>query len=227
MDSNVSKIHRGPHTGVLAALYTILFWIGLYPVTAMYKLPYWPGPWESGATIVSYFQHYGTRVLFCIVFQLGAHICLGLFGVTVISRLRFLGSRAAGTYIAQLGILLVLADAFAGTMAMWTLIHPGVVEHGPTLLALYFLSYALGGPGFSVPMGLFLAGVSVTAGFMKLLPKWMVVYGLILAVAGEASFFHLVFPKLLFLVPLVRFPGFIWLVLAGFMLQKQRVRSSS
>ena len=72
-------------------------------------------------------------------------------------------------------------------------------------------------------MGLLLAGVSVTAAFMKLLPRWIIVLGLILAVAGELSWLHLAFfPKLLFLIPLVRFPGFIWLVAVGFSLPKVR-----
>jgi hypothetical protein len=214
--------HKGPHTGMLALLYTILFCAGLYPVTALYKHPYWPGPGESASVIVSYFQNYGPRVLFCIVLQLGALVCFGLCAVTIVSRLRFLGARAAGTYIALLGALLVLANTFAGSMAMWTLLHPGVNEHAPTLLALYYLSFALGGPGFSVPMGLFLAGVSVTAGFMRLLPRWLVIFGLVLAFAGELSLFHLAFPKLLLLIPLVRFPGFIWLIATGFLLPKKR-----
>jgi hypothetical protein len=214
--------HKGPHTGLLAVLYTLLFCVGLYPVTSLYKQPYWPGPWESAPVILAYFQNYGARVLFCIVLQLGALVCFGLFAVTTVSRLRFLGARAAGTYIALFGGVLVVADAFAGAMATWTMLHPGVIEHAPTVLALYYLSFALGGPGFSVPMGLFLAGVSVTSGFLKLLPRWMVVFGLLLAIAGELSLLHLAFPKLLFLIPLVRFPGFVWLIAAGFMLPKRR-----
>jgi hypothetical protein len=50
--------------------------------------------------------------------------------------------------------------------------------------------------------------------------KWVVILGLILAAAGELSWFHLVAPKLLFLVPLVRFPGFVWLIAVGFLLPK-------
>lgn len=61
--------HRGPHTGMLAILYTVLFCAGLYPVRAMYKQPYWPGPWEPASVIIPYFQSYGDRVLFCIVLQ--------------------------------------------------------------------------------------------------------------------------------------------------------------
>jgi hypothetical protein len=40
----------------------------------------------------------------------------------------------------------------------------------------------------------------------------------VLAVAGVLSWFNLVFPQVLFLIPLVRFPGFIWLIATGFML---------
>jgi hypothetical protein len=42
----------------------------------------------------------------------------------------------------------------------------------------------------------------------------------VLAVAGELSWFHLISPALLFLVPLVRFPGFIWLIAVGFALPR-------
>jgi hypothetical protein len=42
----------------------------------------------------------------------------------------------------------------------------------------------------------------------------------LLAVAGELSWFNLVFPQALFLIPLVRFPGFIWLIATGFLLPK-------
>jgi hypothetical protein len=150
-------------------------------------------------------------------------ICLGLFTAAVVSRLHFLGARATGVYIALFGGFLVVFDAMAGTMAMWALLRPGVAAHPDVVLALYYVGYGLGGPGFSIPMGLFMAGISVTAAFMKLLPKWLIVCGLILAAAGELSWFHLlVFPKLLFLIPLVRFPGFLWLIAVGFLLPRTR-----
>jgi len=215
-------VHKGPHPGLLASLYTLLFCVGLYPVTNLYKLPYWPGPWEPAPVIVSYFQNYGSRVLFCLVLQFGAMVCLGIFTAVVVSRLHFLGARAAGTYIALLGGFLVVADAFAGSMALWAMLRPSVIGSPSTVLGLYYLGFGLGGPGFSVPMGLLMAGISITAAFMKLLPRWVIVFGLILAVAGELSWLHLAFPRLLFLIPLVRFPGFVWLIAVGFLLPRTR-----
>jgi hypothetical protein len=75
-------------------------------------------------------------------------------------------------------------------------------------------------------MGLMMAGISVPAAFMRLLPKWIVVFGLALATAGELSWFHLISPAMLFLVPLVRFPGFIWLIAFGFALPRTLSPSS-
>ena len=207
---------------MLASLYTLLFCVGLYPVTLFYRRPYWPGPWEPASVIVPYFQTNGGRVLFCLVLQFGAMVCLGLFTAAVVSRLHFLGVRAAGTTIALLGGFLVVANAMAGTMAMWAMLRPVVLASPSVVMGLYYLGFGLGGPGFSVPMGLLMAGISIPAAFMKLLPRWVIVLGLVLAVAGELSGLQLAFPKMLFLIPLVRFPGFVWLIAVGFLLPKVR-----
>jgi hypothetical protein len=215
-----SVSHRGPNPALLAILYTVLFLAGLYPVTAFAGLPYWPGPWEPASVIVPYFQTHYTRVLTCLFLQFGATICLGLFTATVVSRMQFLGVRTAGAWIALFGGFLTVFNGVAASLIVWTMIHPGVAQAPSVLLALYYLSYAFGGPGFSIPMGLLMAGVSIPAAIMKLLPKWIVVLGLVLAAAGELSWFHLISMSALFLVPLVRFPGFIWLIAVGFALPK-------
>ena len=227
-----SLSHAGPHLGMLAIIYTVLFNAGLCAVSAFgipfgVKPPYWPGPWEPSNVIVTYFQTHPAAVLICMFLQFGALIPLGIFTVSVVSRLHFLGVNAAGPYIALFGGLMTVFDAAAAGFTVWAMIHPGITQHATVTTALYYLSYAFGGPGFSVPMGLFIAGVSIPAAFLKLLPKWIVGFGLLLAIAGELSWLNLVFPQALFLIPLVRFPGFIWLISAGFALPKTIARPSS
>src|SRR5260370_42319713 len=177
--------HQGPHLGALAIVYTVLFNAGLYPVTALASKPYWPGPWEPAEVIVPYFQTHAGPGLTCLFLQFGATIALGIFTASVVSRLHFLGVRSAGPWIALFGGFLTVFNGVAASLAVWTMIHPGVVQTPSVLLGLCYLSYAFGGPGFSVPMGLFMAGVSVPSAFMKLLPKWVIVLGMILAVAGR------------------------------------------
>jgi hypothetical protein len=214
--------HAGPKLWLLAILYTALFLAGLYPVTSMAGADHWPGPWEPANVIVPYFQTHHAAVLTCMFLQFGATICLGLYCAATVSQLRFLGVRSAGPFIALFGGFLTVFNGIAASAIGWTMIHPGIAAAPSVLLGLYYLAYAFGGPGFSIPMGLLMAGVSVSAGLMKLLPKWIVILGLVLAVAGELSWFHLVVPGLLFLVPLVRFPGFIWLIAVGFALPRIR-----
>jgi hypothetical protein len=154
------------------------------------------------------------------VFQFGAAIPLGIFTSTVVSRLRFFGVRAAGLYIALFGGIATSLTMMASALILWSTSHPEIAREPVLLQAMYNLQYAFGGPGFSVPMGLLIAGISVSAGIARLLPKWLVVTGVALALAGELSWLNLVFPKALFLIPLTRFPAFIWLIIVGFRLPK-------
>jgi len=214
--------HRGPNLGALATVYTVLFIAGLCAVSGFgipfgVKPPWFPGPWEPARVITSYFQGHPTQVLICASLQFGAMIPLGIYAATIVSRLRFLGVSAAGPYIALFGGFFTVFNSSISHLVMWTMTRPDIAQNASILSPLYFLSYVFGGPGFSIPMGLLIAGVSVAAGFRRLLPKWIVIFGLLLAAAGELSWLHLLFfPKLLFLIPLTRFPGFIWLIVAGF-----------
>jgi hypothetical protein len=80
--------------------------------------------------------------------------------------------------------------------------------------------------GFSVPIAVFMAGVSIPAAFMKLLPKWIVIFGLFVTGIGALSWFSWVFPKLCFLIPLTTFASILWMIAAGFTLPNSMDRPS-
>lgn len=212
---------EGPHPGWLAILYCLLFNAGLAPVTALGGLPYWAGPWESPATIVSYFQTHRGPVLTCVFLQFGATVCLGMFTATLVSRLRNFGVSLAACTAALFGGFLVVADGIGAGLAAWAMIHPSVVPNGAVLLSLYYFSCALGGPGFSVPMGLLMASVCFGAARRRLLPKWILALGFVLAASGVLSWLNLISASALFLIPLTRFPGFIWLIATPFALRER------
>jgi hypothetical protein len=221
--TNISNTkHAGPNPGIVAIVYTLLFNAGLYFVISFTGGPHFPGPWESSEAIAAYFQDHSTAVLACAFLQFGAAIPLGIFTATMVSRLQFLGVRVAGAHIALFGGLMTAFNMAASALVLWVMAYPGIAQDVAVLRALYYLTFAFGGVGFSVPMGLLIAGLSIPAAFFKLLPKWLVVFGIVLAVMGELSALSLVIPKALFLIPLTRFPGFIWLIAAGFALRKTR-----
>jgi hypothetical protein len=158
--------------------------------------------------------------LLCAFFQFGSAIPLGIFTATIVSRLQFLGVRAAGAHIALFGGLMTAFNIAASALVLWVMAYPGIAQETGVVRALYYVVFALGGVGFSVPMGLLIAGLSIPAALMKLLPKWLIVFGLALALIGELSALSLVIPQAVFLIPLTRFPSFIWLIAAGFLLPK-------
>ena len=83
-------------------------------------------------------------------------------------------------------------------------------------------AFLAGGPAFAALFGLLAAGVSISAGITRQLPRWVMWLGLFVAVAGELSTLSLVFPPAAVLLPLTRFPGLVWLIGAGILLPDSR-----
>ena len=212
--------HPGPPLWLTASMYTMLFLAGLYPVTVFGGEPYFPGPWESPEVITAFFQARPTAVRMCAFLQFGAAVPLGIFAVSAVSRLQFLGVRAAGVFIALFGGIATAVLMMAASSALWVMAQPGIAEDRAVLQALYWLVQGLGGAGFSVPFGLLAAGLTIPAAFLKLVPKWIVVLGLAVAICGELSWLYFMLPGALPLVPLTRFPGFVWLIAMGLALPR-------
>jgi hypothetical protein len=216
---SIKQYHKGPHLGMLAIIFMVLFITGLYFVVSFSPVHY-PGPWESADTIATYFRNQSHDVLMCAFFQFGSLMPFGIYVLSVVSRLRFLGVNSAGPYIALFGGFMTVVNASICALLMWVMAYPGIAEDASVIRALYYFSFATGGVGYSVPLGIFFAGVSISAGLSKLIPKWLFIFGMLLAICGVLSFLSLIIPQFVYLIPLTRFPGFIWLIIAGFVLPK-------
>ena len=213
---------RGPNTGIVATIFVLLFITGLMPVTAFGGIPYFPGPTASVAEMVNFFSHRQAGVLLCSFFQFGSAIPLGIFTTTMIARLKFLGVRAAGLEIALFGGLATAIGLIIGTSFTLATTYSGIPENADLLQAIYRISFGIGGLGYAVPFGLLAAGISIPAALYKLLPKWVIFLGFFVAVVGVLSWFEILSVRLLPLIPLTRFPGFVWIIAAGFTVGKRQ-----
>jgi hypothetical protein len=223
----VVQRHQGPPLGMVAIAFMVLFCAGLYPVTAFGGKPYFPGPWESAQAIVSFFHLRATAAQLCAFLQFGSAVPLGVFTATIVSRLRFLGVQAAGAYIALFGGFGASFAIASSAIVIWTMSHSGIAQDTTLTQALYFLGYGLGGPGYSVPLGLLMAGISVPLLLYRLVPRWITILGLALAVCGELSWLNFEFPSTVLLIPLTRFPGFVWMIAVGFALPATTKRGTA
>lgn len=219
----------GPALLPLAVVYTLLFVTSIASAVLLRHGPSFVTPFGDAEAARAFFAASPFAVKVSAFFFFGSAVPLAIYTATVVSRLRYLGVRAAGTNIALFG-----GFAASGTIAIsgvctWVLSVPEVSASLVATRVLYFQSFLFGGAGFAVAFGLLAAGVSITSHFARLLPRWLVVLGMIVAVAGELSYLSLIAYPANLAIPVTRFVGFAWLILVGSRLPKtlRRIETAS
>jgi hypothetical protein len=137
---------------------------------------------------------------------------LAVFVATAVSRLRFLGVRAAGELIALCGGVAAVGMLIVSALADWSLSTPGIADSAGAVRALQLLGFTAGGPGFVAPLGLLFAGVSLSAGLSRLIPRWLMWFGVVIAVFSELSTLMLLTWNASIFIPIGRFIGIIWMI---------------
>jgi hypothetical protein len=214
--------HAGPGLLPLALTYTGLFAASLLSGALLHRGSAFVSPYGAAEAVRLFFATNAEAVRVSAFFFFGSCVPLGIFAATAVSRLQFLGVRAAGSSIALLGGFATAGMIAISGLLSWVLSVAEVSESMPLTKALYFLSFLFGGVGFAVSFGLFAAGVSVTSYFYRLLPRWLVWFGLVIAVVGELSTFSLLFYPATFTIPMTRFGGLVWLIAVAIKLPKSR-----
>jgi hypothetical protein len=218
-DTEHGQRHRGPSLLGLALVFAGLFIGSLVVVAAMTHGAHFPSPLEPIAASNAFFADNRDALRFGAFLQFGASVPLAIFAATASSRLRFLGIEAAGTLITLVGGTLASSMGAFSALAQWSLAQPDL---GTETRVLHLLAFSTGGPGYVVPFGLLVAGVAVTGGLSRKLPKWVMWSGLFVAIAAELSSLSIAFPSAMYLLPLARFAGLVWLVVAGALLPSTR-----
>jgi len=179
-----------------------------------------PPPIPFGATDASlrYFVDHATAVRVAAFLQFGAAVPLAIFTAAVVSRLHFLRVHAAGVTIALVGGLAASILLAISGLLEWVLSSPGVADVTANARVLQLLVFATGGPGHVVSLGLLLAGVSIAGGLTRRLPRWVMWFGIVLAVFAELSSLTLLTEYAALFIPLARFPAFIWILCVAFTL---------
>jgi hypothetical protein len=220
-DPSTDVSHRGPSLLALAIVFTSLFVVSLVSSIAMAGGEHYPSPYLDAALSRVYFTEHANAVRLSSFLQFGAAVPLGIFTATAVSRLRFLGVKAAGVDIALFGGLAASFMAAVSALVMWSISWPEIAA-SPAAHALHVLSFAFGGPGHVVTLGLLVAGVSLAGGLARLLPSWLMWFGIVVAALAELSFFSLILYAGAFLLPAARVLGFAWMICVGVRLPKSQ-----
>jgi hypothetical protein len=214
--------HAGPPLAIPASAFTGLFLGSLVIGALMTGGTPPPLPFDATDASLRYFVDHATTVRIAAFLQFGSAIPLGIFTATVVSRFQFLGVNVAGVTIALFGGLAASFFLAASALTLWVLSSPAVAELASNARVLQQLAFVLGGPGHVVPLGLLLAGISIAGGVTRKLPRWVMWFGVVLAVIAELSTLTLIIEGAAVLLPLARFPAFIWMLCVAFTLPSRR-----
>ncbi len=218
--------HRGPPLVVLALVSAALFVAGA--IVAAASGAGFPSPYDSAGEIQAFFAGHREAVGATAFLQFASAVPLAIFTATVVSRLRFLGfDRVPGVLIAGAGGLLSAAFLALGALVAWVLSRAEVVGDPALVRALHDLAFVTGGPGQVVFLGLLLAGIAVPSAFGRLLPPWVWMPGLLIALIAELSVLALPIEGAAVLLPIARFPALAWLVVVGALLPGRRAGRAS
>jgi hypothetical protein len=168
----------------------------------------------------AYVANFGWSIRFGTFCELSSAVLLGLFVAVTVSRLRFLGVRAAGEVIALCGGVGATVMLMLSALSGWSVTRPGIAEADGVVSVLQALAFAGGGPGFVVPLGLFVAGVSITAGLHRFIPRWLMWLGVVVAVACELATLTLLVWNAAYFIPVGRFVSAVWMICVAVTLAK-------
>ena len=206
----------GPRLLPLAIVHTLLFIASIASAVLLrHGAQFFVTPFGDAEAARAFFAANPFAVKVSAFFFFGSSVPLAIYTATVVSRLRYLGVRAAGTNIALFGGFAASGTIAISGLCTWVLSVPEVAASLVAARLVYFLSFLFGGVGFAVAFGLLAAGVSVTSHFARLLPRWLVLLGMLVAVAGALSSLSLIAYPANLAIPVTRFVGFAWIILLG------------
>jgi hypothetical protein len=223
--TSTSLRHSGPPLLLPAVTYIALLAASLVTGSIMLPRGAFPLPFDPIEKMVAFVANYQQAILWGSFLQFCSAIPLGIFVATLVSRLRFFGVRAAGEMIATFGGLAATLLLLVSALADWALATPGIAQQPGAIRALQMFGYGAGGPGFVVALGLLYAGASLTGGLFGLLPRWLMWFGIVLALASELSVFSLVWWPAAILIPVGRFIGLIWMISVALTLPSTRQKA--
>lgn len=218
---------HGPHPGIVTLVSLVLVVAGLVVSGAMSGGAALHSPFGPTAEVVARIRDHHDALRVAAFFQLGSAVPLGIATAALYARQLRLGIRVPGPVIGLVGGTLAVTSLFLSAFLTYAESRPEVTVDPALTHALAFLAFAAGGFGYAVGLGLLFAGVAVPALILGLVPRGWAIAGLVLALAGELSWFGMLLEPAQYLIPVARFAGVLWLVVVGFLLPLDRPRRTT
>ncbi|WP_431970448.1 hypothetical protein [Nocardia sp. bgisy134] len=208
-----------PPLGPLAAAAVGLFLAGLVAGTVRAGGAPFPSPFADAEDALAYFREHSAAVRTGAALQYASAIPLSLFVAAAVGRLRR-STDGFGASLTAVGGTLAAAFLLCSGVISWVLTVPEVNADPTTVRALHTLAFLSGGPADVMASGVLTAGIALGASSGKLLGPWLIRIGLGIALLAMLTTVSLTFTAAAVVLPIARFSGMAWLIVAGFRLPR-------
>ncbi|WGW13606.1 hypothetical protein LWF01_07570 [Saxibacter everestensis] len=154
--------------------------------------------------------------------QLASALLLGVFTALLAAGLRRRTGDGPGAAVLLFGGSYASIVFALSAMLSWLTSRPEIAADGPSAQTLSYLAFMTGGPGHVVGLGILIGGTVIAARWTASMPGWLLIVGTVLGVVAILSYLSLNWAPMTVLIPIGRFGGLLWLVVAGFMLGRDR-----
>lgn len=200
----------------LTLMYVALMIAGGSNVKVAFSVPH------DSAVAVAFVAQHSWAIRWGSFCEFVSAIPIGIFMALSIGLLRFSSTRSGAEQVAALGGIASPMMLVGSALATWSLTRPGVAAAPGAVQALQSLGFDGGGPGFALFLGLFVAGVLFAAG-NKLLPRWVMWLGIVVAAAGALSSLTLLNFTAGYFIPVARFLSIIWMLCLALNLRSEEL----
>lgn len=173
---------------------------------------------DGADAMLPYIRDNGDSTRLVALLQLASAIPLAIWTATVYRRLRNLGANGSGAVISLAGGLLASGSLLLLGTLTWTSAEIATTAAAQSVGTLAMLSFSLGSAAYVPAFALLVAGVAVPSLALKLLPKGVAWFGLVVATVGTLSILTMVVDALMPLLPIGRFGGLLFVLLVSALL---------
>jgi hypothetical protein len=216
----VATAKRGLSPGVPALIYFLLFAGGITFNMISTSGASFPTPYETVEKAQRYYGTYSSTIRTYSLFMFWSALPLGIYTALITTRLRTFNVHRGGTPIALFGGIAASVFIALSALCTWVLSQPGIATGADAMRVVQLLGFAAGGTGNVVMAGLLVAGISIESGIGRLIPKYVMISGIFIAAVSVLSMLSMVFPALAIMLPIGRFLGMLWMIIAGFSIKK-------
>ncbi|GLZ81111.1 hypothetical protein Afil01_59180 [Actinorhabdospora filicis] len=205
---------------ILAGIPVVMaFLVGMIAALAIGDGAY-PSPFLDQDVILDWLSKNSDAAQIMSLTQLISALALLVFSARLAESLRQRDNVAHAAIVQSAGAVSSLMLAMSALLE-WVAVRPDVLTSAPAARLVHDLSFLTGGPGHVAALGLMIGTAALGLAKSRTIPSWLTVLGAIVGVAGILSVASLMTETAAYLLPIARFPGFIWIVGATVVLLKR------